>query len=332
MARRALAFGGFASLGLIVAAPAAAQANSKVCVPFIWTTLGTAGGPVPAPDRAEPSNLLRVGNRYILVDTGDGTVNQLARLGLDLGLVDTVFISHHHLDHTGGLAAVVGLHWMNNYPGQLTVYGPPGTQELVNGIVASMQPQARVGIGVGAATSPPAESVKVVELTDGSRVERGGLTVTAVANTHFDHPGQPGTSNTLSLSYRFDLDNRSISYSGDTGPSSALTKLASGSDVLVTEIMDFEALLKEIDRQRPDMPPAIRVLLRQHLATHHLTGEQVGQMARSANVKQVLLTHYSIPLAPLSASAEAMLKGIRTSYSGAVQFGRDLASIDVGCR
>lgn len=332
MARTTLALNSFVSLGLIVAAPAAAWANSTVCVPFTWTTLGTAGGPVPAPDRAEPSNLLRVGDRYILVDTGDGTVNQLARLGLNLAAVDTVFISHHHLDHTGGLAAVVGLRWMNNIPGQLTVYGPPGTQELVNGLVASMQPQARVGLGVGAATPPPAGSVNVVELTDGERVEQGGLTVTTAANTHFDHEGQQGTSGALSLSYRFELDNRSITYSGDTGPSAAVTKLAGGSDLLVTEIMDFDALLKEIDRQRPDMPPAIRELLRQHLSTHHLTGEQVGQMARSANVKQVLLTHYAIPPTPLSASAEAMIKGIRASYSGAVHFGRDLASIDVGCR
>jgi ribonuclease BN (tRNA processing enzyme) len=332
MVRTTLALNALISLGLIVATPAAAQADSAACLPFTWTTLGTAGGPVPTPDRAEPSNLLRVGDRHILVDAGDGTVNQLARLGSNLGLVEAVFVSHHHLDHTGGLAAVVGLRWMNNFPGQLTVYGPPGTRELVDGLLASMQPQARVGFGLGAAAPPPAESVRVVELTDGGRVELGELRVTAAANTHFDHEGQQSTSGALSLSYRFEVDSRSITYSGDTGPSTALTKLAAESDLLVTEIMDFDALIEELGRQRPDMPATIRAQIEKHLFTHHLTGEQVAQLARSAAVGQVLLTHYAIPPAPLGASAGKLLEEIRTSYSGPVHFGRDLTSIDVGCR
>ena len=323
---------GMVATGLSVVAPAGAQQANGACIPFTWTTLGTAGGPMPTPDRGEPSNLLRVGDRHILVDTGDGTVNQLGRLGMNLGAVDTVFISHHHLDHTGGLAAVVGLRWMNSFPGPLTVYGPPGTRELVDGLITSMQPQARIGFGVGATGSPPADAVRVIELVNGQRVEQGPLTVTAAANTHFDHDGERGAPGAQSLSYRFDLADRSITYSGDTGPSPALTRLAAGTDLLVTEIMDFEALIEEISRQRPDMPPTIREQVERHLFTHHLTAEQVGQMAQSADAKQVLLTHYAIPPTPLAASAGRLLDGIRANYAGAVHFGRDLGSLDVGCR
>jgi ribonuclease BN (tRNA processing enzyme) len=286
---------------------------------------------MPTPDRGEPSNMLRVGDRYILVDTGDGTVNKLGRLGMNIGHVDAVFISHHHLDHTGGLAAVVGLRWMNNFQGPLTVYGPPGTRELVDGLVASMQPQARIGFGVGAASAPPESSVQVIELADGQRVELGNLIVTAAANTHFDNKGDVNAPRALSHSYRFDLSDRSITYSGDTGPSTGFTNLAAGSDLLVTEIMDFEALIAEIANQRPDMPPQIRAEMEQHLFTHHLTAEQVGQLAQIGNVRQVLLTHYAIPPTPLIAHAGKLLKGIRIHYSGAVHFGRDLASVDVGC-
>jgi hypothetical protein len=50
---------------------------------------------------------------------------------------------------------------MNQFPGALTVYGPPGTREIVDGIVASLAPQARVGFGLGAADRPPAASVRV---------------------------------------------------------------------------------------------------------------------------------------------------------------------------
>ena len=320
-------------LALIMSSPIPAQANSRAaCLPFTWTTLGTAGGPAPTPDRGEPSNLLRVGDRYILVDSGDGTVNQLGRLGMNVGMVDSVFLSHHHLDHTAGLAAVVGLRWMNDFPGRLTVYGPPGTRELVDGLLTSMQPQARIGFGVGRAPAPPEGSVQVVEMTDGQKLEQGPLKITARANTHFHDERTKGAPKALSLSYRFDFGDRSITYSGDTGPSQALTGLAAGSDLLVTEIMDFAALAEEIDRQRPDSPVTGREQVRQHLLTHHLTGEQVGQMARSANVEQVLLTHFAIPATPLARSAGRLLEGIRANYSGAVHFGRDLGSIDVGCR
>ena len=232
-----------AGLALMTSSSTAALANGgAACLPFTWTTLGTAGGPVPPPDRGQPSNLLRVGDRYIIVDSGDGTVNQLSRLGMNLGMVDSVFLSHHHLDHIAGLAAVVGLRWMNDLPGRLTVYGPPGTRELVDGLIASMQLQARIGFGIGRAPAPPKGSVQVVEMADGQRLERGLLKITARANTHFRDEQAIGAPGALSLSYRFDFGDRSITYSGDTAPSQALARLASGSDLLVTEIIDFAAL------------------------------------------------------------------------------------------
>jgi ribonuclease BN (tRNA processing enzyme) len=84
-----------------------AQAQAG-CPALRWVTLGTAGGPVPTVDRSEPANLLIAGDHSILVDAGDGTVGQLARAGRTIGEVDAVFLSHLHLDHSGGLAAVIG--------------------------------------------------------------------------------------------------------------------------------------------------------------------------------------------------------------------------------
>jgi len=306
--------------------------EATACPTLSWTTLGTAGGPVPDATRAEPSNLLRAGDRFILVDTGDGTVNQLARIGMNVGQVDTVFISHHHHDHTGGLAAVIGLRWMAQYPGLLTIYGPPGTAEMVDGIVASLQPQARVGFGTGASVTPPADIVRVIELGDGAVVDLGPLTIRTAANSHFDIDGRNPYVGALSLSYRFDYDSRSITYSGDTGPSVALQQLATESDLLVTEIMDFEAIFEGALRVRPDMTEAMAAQFRQHMTTHHLTAEEVGLLAQSADVDQVLLTHYAIAPGLLSRSADYFRQGIRQRYDGPLQLGRDLETLDVGCR
>ncbi|MBO9723047.1 MAG: MBL fold metallo-hydrolase [Novosphingobium sp.] len=302
------------------------------CPALRWTTLGTAGGPVPTAERSEPANLLTIGERRILVDTGDGTVDQLARIGLDLGAVDTVFISHNHLDHTGGLAAVIGLRWMNQFPGVLTVYGPIGTRAVVDGIVASLATPGSIGFGLGTPPPRPADSVRVIELADGQSLDLGqGASVKAAANSHFDHDGKPDASN-VSLSYRFALGNRSITYTGDTGPSAAVTALAKGSDMFVTEIIALDALLGEIRMRRKDASPEMLAGMERHLSTHHLKPEAIGEIAAQAGVGRVVLTHFAVPPGPLPQYEPAIRAGIASRYTGAVDLARDLQSFDVGCR
>lgn len=313
-----------------VAALSAAQPvlAAETCTTFRWTTLGTAGGPVPTRDRSEPANLLDAGSQSILVDTGDGTVTQLARIGRDLSNVHAVFLSHLHWDHVGGLSAVIGLRWMNTFPGNLTIYGPPGTQKVVDGIVASLGPPARIGFGTGAKSADPAANLHVVEMKDGDTVSLAdGLVVRSATNTHFDAGLDSGT---LSLSYRFDLGKRSLTYSGDTGPSDKLAVFAKGSDMLVSEVIALAPLFDDIIAHRPDMPPAIRAQMRQHLATHHMDAADVGRTAADANVGRVVLTHFAVP-GPLRSSEPYLRAGVGQHYSGPVDLASDLASFDIPC-
>lgn len=305
---------------------------AEACPALRWTTLGTAGGPVPTPERSEPANLLAAGDQSILVDTGDGTVGQLARIGMDLGPVRAVFISHHHMDHTGGLAAVIGLRWMNAMPGVLTVYGPPGTRELVDGIIKTMQPQARVGFGLGTAAQPPEASVKVVELQPGSQLRVGDLQVTAVENSHFDHPGPQAAGRPLSFGYRFQLGNRSITYTGDTGPSDRVADLARDTDMLVSEVIDLDPIIGAIKARRPDMDAQTFSDMKRHLSTHHITPFDLGSLAQRARARRLVLTHFAIPPGPTRNSEQRLREGFTASYHGPVEFGVDLATFDVGCR
>lgn len=314
------------ALGLTSGAAFAAS----ICPPMRWTTLGTAGGPVPTADRAEPSNLLLAGDQSILVDTGDGTVNQLARAGLDMRSIQTIFISHLHLDHSGGLAAVIGLRWMNQFPGQLIVYGPPGIKEVVDGILASMAPSGRIGFGLGALPPTPSGSVRAVELRGGQRIALGdGLSVSTAANSHFDHDGKADTAN-VSLSFRFSIGERSITYTGDTGPSDAVASLSAGTDMLVSEVIDLERLLKEIRQRRIDASAEMLTSMQKHLSTHHLLATDIGKIAAQAKVKRVVLTHYAIP-GSLSESEPSLRGDIAKSYAGSLDLARDLSSFDLGC-
>jgi ribonuclease BN (tRNA processing enzyme) len=318
-----------AGLGGLSSSPAQA---AEACPALQWTTLGTAAGPVPTPERSEPANLLQAGDQHILVDTGDGTVNQLAKLGLDLRPVRTVFISHHHMDHTGGLAAVIGIRWMNTMPGMLTVYGPPGTKEMVDGIIQTMRPQSRVGFGLGAAAPSPEASVKVVEIRTGAVVELGALKVMAAENSHFDHAVGNADSVTQSLSYRFQLGNRSITYTGDTGPSAAAATLARNTDMLVSEVIDLEPIMASIKQRRVDMSAENFKNLQTHMATHHITAPDLGKLAAEAGAKRLVLTHFAIPPGPTRNAEKRLRDGIGLSYDGSVELAQDLATFDVGCR
>lgn len=302
------------------------------CPALRWTTLGTAGGPVPTAERSEPANLLTIGKRRILVDTGDGTVDQLARIGVDLGTIDAVFISHPHWDHVGGLGAVIGLRWMNQYPGTLTVYGPVGTRAIVDGILASLATPAQIGFGLGTPPPSPAEAVSVVEIADGQGIDLGeGAMVSAAANSHFDHGGRSDPDN-VSLSYRFALGRRSVTYTGDTGPSDAVVKLADRTGMLVSEVIDLDRLLQEISERRKDATPEMLKGMEEHLSTHHLKPEAIGEMAAKAKVGRIVLTHFAIPPGPLVRSEPGIRAEISMHYAGPVDLANDLQTFDLGCR
>ena len=236
-----------------------------------------------------------------------------------------MFLSHLHADHTGGLSAVLALRNQTNQRDPITVYGPPGTRELVAGMVASMQPAARVGYGIpGQPWAPPADTVRVIELSDGERMAVDGFSVTAAQNSHYDFaPGSLEDRNYKSFSFRFDLGSRSIVYTGDTGPSAAVERLAKGADLLVSEMIDMGGTMANVARNSPDMPPQAKQQLEQHLSTHHLTPDAVGQLASRAGVKALVITHFAAGT-PDPERTKGYIAEIRKRFTGPVTLANDL--------
>jgi ribonuclease BN (tRNA processing enzyme) len=260
-----------------------------------WVTLGTRAGPVASAARSQPANLLVAGGTNILVDVGDGTAGQLAALGIPTAKIDAIFISHLHWDHTGGLAAILGLRAQTNAPPRLRIYGPPGTAEMVAGLLASMKPGAAAGYGVpGAPPVDLATMTDVVELRDRDSISHAGMTVRVRNNTHYSFAaGSDLAMRFQSLSLRFELPGRSIAYTGDTGPSTAVEELAQGANLLIAEMMDVDDTIAIMRRINPGMPAPVAAGMERHLREHHLLPADVGQLAARAKVGAVVVTHFA---------------------------------------
>ena len=290
-----------------------------------WVILGSRAGPLPSPVRSQPANLLVVNGANILVDVGDGTTGRLAALGIPTAKVDAVFLSHLHWDHTGGLAALLGLRAQTNAPPKLRIYGPPGTKAMVDGILASMEPGATAGYGVpGARSVNLAELTDVIEIRDNASFEYRGMTVSVRKNTHYSFPvGSELEANYEALSFRFDLPGRSIVYIGDTGPSTAVEELAKGADLLIVEMMDIDDTVANVRRMNPNMPEPARMAMERHLRDHHVTPIQVGEMASRAGVGGVVVTHFIGRERDAPMHFE-YLRQINQNYKGPVVIANDL--------
>jgi ribonuclease BN (tRNA processing enzyme) len=240
---------------------------------------------------------------------------------------ERLFISHLHYDHVGGVSALLGLRYQTSTYAPLPIYGPPGTKAMVDGLVAAMMPFAMSGYGIpGTPHVDPASTVSVTELSGGDHLTLGSVAASTVQNTHYSFaPGSEDDRRFRSLAWRFETGGRSFVFTGDTGPSEAVTRFAQGADVLVSEIIDLDATLAMVNRENPHLDAQKRDGMIEHLSRHHLPAAEVGKMAAAAGVKQVVLTHFA-PSDPSAALVEHLRQGIAAQYHGTITMARDLDS------
>lgn len=123
--------------------------------------------------------------------------------------------------------------------------------------------------------------------------------------------------------FRFDTDDGSIVFSGDTTVSPNLIELAQGCDYLVHEVID-RAWVEQSVAGLP-APPEVKAAFLNHLLGAHTTIEQVGMVAQEANAKTLVLNHF----VPGEMPDGRWLQAGR-NFSGNVVVGRDLMQLGVG--
>ena len=63
--------------------------------------------------------------------------------------------------------------------------------------------------------------------------------------------------------------------------------------------------------------------------SYHITTPEIAELARDANVGEVLLTHLIPPIQANDAAEQAFVSGMSDVYSGSVRIGRDTQRIPV---
>ena len=267
---------------------------------------GTAGS-VPTARRGLPALLLRAGGDRILFDCGEGTQQQLLR-SIGLPELDAIFITHFHLDHWLGLLGMVKTFDLRARERALTIYGPPGLQQLFT----AMRPiVGRTGYPLALVDLEPYDEIRFGTFTISPFPVKHRVEAYGYAFVEDDRPGRFDVDAARSLGIQDGPDfgrlqsgeivngvrpeqvmgetrsGRKIVISGDTAPCQAVEVFAHGADVLV-----HEATFMEDERARAR-------------ETFHSTAHQAGEIARDAGVRLLALTHLSTRYFPREIRDEA---------------------------
>lgn len=336
--RRVLVVAAWAVLGL-TGDPVRSQAQAVATPPAAHGVrillLGTKGGPDLSRDRSEPATVLIVDGRPYLIDCGIGTMRRLLEAGVRSPAIRAIFLTHDHPDHALGLVDVMA----NDFNGvnptgpggparTFTIYGPPRTPALVAAAWSFIRIPygifAAEHLGAGALRSP--FRVHVIA-HDGLVYQDDLIRVTAAENTHYRLMSARDRARMKSFAYRFETPYGVIVFTGDTGPSAAVERLAAGADVLVSEVEDLDAITRDVQPRPGASPRQARAsaALIEHLRDEHLPMRAVGELATRAGVKAVLLHHYVPP-----EDRATYVTGVKQSYAGPVFAGEDLARYCLG--
>lgn len=239
------------------------------------TFCGTAAGAL-TPPRAATSILLERNDDAFLLDCGPGSLWRIIESGVSLRRINTVLISHLHMDHVQGFPELLA-HMVFPNGTIPSVQGPAGTATYIARAASLTQLVSRLPKVLDYDT--PLD-VPVIEVADGDERELLGLEVRSAVVPH-----SPGL---VCLARRIQYEGRSLVFSGDTSPvPEIMVPLAEGADVLIHECYSAEGIEDWVEGMRPTMAQAVRAAF----AETHSELTRVCAIAKEAGVRRLVLTH-----------------------------------------
>jgi ribonuclease BN (tRNA processing enzyme) len=178
----------------------------------------------------------------------------MRRLGVDPNTIETVFISHLHGDHFGGLPFfILDAQFYSRRRTPLRLAGPPGFRERLTQAMEIFFP--------GSSTATRKFEMAIHEIAPGETLELNGVTASAVEVRHAC--GSPP------LGLRLACEGKIIAYSGDSEWTEALVGLGRGADLYIMEALTFDKRIQQ-----------------------HLDYASIRENAGRIGARRIVLTHF----------------------------------------
>jgi ribonuclease Z len=287
----------------------------NAAIDFKVTLLGT-GVPTPRPERFGPSTLVEAGDRKLLIDAGRGATIRLYQLGVPLGRIDALLLTHYHSDHTSGIPDLWLTGWLGSYYARRTkpfrVIGPVGARMLMSNLEKAYG--ADIKIRIEDERLPLEGVATVVEEfhQDGIVYDKNGIKVIAFEVDH-------GDAIKPAYGYRIEYNGRVAVISGDTRYNANVIKYGAGADLLVHEVA----------AARPELMMEAYI---QRIIAHHTTPREAGLVFRQTRPKLAVFTHIVLlgsEKVPAS-EIDEIVSETRQIYDGPLEVGEDLMSFEIG--
>lgn len=250
------------------------------------------------------SQILEIKNRIFLIDCAEGTQVQLRKNKIRFSKINHIFISHLHGDHFFGLIGLVSTFTLLNRTTDLHIYGPKGIQEIIKLQLRLSNSWPNYGLFFHELESNESEVifedekvlVKTIPLkhrvyTNGflfqEKIGERKLNMDAVQNHKIDVCYYQNIKNGKDIT----LDNGKIIENAElTFDPIAPKKYAFCSDTAYHEailpiIKNVDVLYHEATFLQSEESLAKKTL--------HSTSKEAATIALKANVKQLILGHYS---------------------------------------
>jgi ribonuclease BN (tRNA processing enzyme) len=156
-----------------------------------------------------------------LIDCGATSLVGLNKLAINRNDINTIFITHFHADHIGGLPFfILESNYVLKRQRALTVAGPPGLRSRYADIMETAFP--------GSTTVEWSFPLTLREMEIGRRGDIGNVRITPFHVMHDDRAGP-------CLGFRIEAEGKVIAFSGDTQWTDTVADIGRDADLFICE-------------------------------------------------------------------------------------------------
>jgi ribonuclease BN (tRNA processing enzyme) len=245
------------------------------------TVLGS-GTCVPSIKRNSPGYCLEAGGTHVLIDCGGGTLLQLERSGRSYRDIDAVFVSHAHPDHFADLMPLI----------QALLAAPDFKREKDLTVIGHEKFLLYYEKAIATVLGIPGDfTVQLVKAEE--KFGFGPLDIFTAKTVH----------SADSLAFRFEYNNKSIVFTGDTDYDQGIIDLSQNADILIADC---------------SFPNSMKT-------KGHLSAGECGLVAEKAGAKKILLSH----IYPSDSPDIGRIKECRKHFDGEVLLAEDLMELEL---